>query len=49
MFGFGRKLRRRYGHSKRYTGSKITRKPGKMYYVKGNGEVWEADLAKRRK
>lgn len=28
--------------------AKVTRKPGHMYYVMGNGDVMERPLAKRR-
>jgi hypothetical protein len=43
MFGRKSKLRKRYGHSKKFTGVRVKRQDGKLYYVKGNGEVWEAD------
>lgn len=40
----GRGLRRRYGHAagRRSEGAKVRREKGRIYYVKGNGEVWSS-------
>lgn len=48
-FRRGKAMRRRYGHAggKRSEGARITREPGRLYYVAGNGEVMSAPMKKR--
>jgi hypothetical protein len=46
----GHSLRRRYGRAsggKRSEGAHVTREPGRLYYVAGNGDVMSAPMKKR--
>jgi hypothetical protein len=42
----GKALRRRYGRAagKRSEGARVTREPGRLYYVAGNGQVMSAPM-----
>ncbi len=48
-FKRGRAMRHRYGRAsggKRSEGARITREPGRLYYVAGNGQVMSAPMKK---